>query len=273
MNLMIEEGIILKTGMAIGRDISAGELTDQFDAVCIAIGAGQPRELPVEGRDLSGIHHAMEFLTLQNRVNSGSLHAADNHVTAEGRKVIVIGGGDTGSDCVGTSTRQKAQRVMQIEILPKPPDTRKEDNPWPYFGKVLKTSTSHEEGCERLWSISTLRFLGENNQVTGVEVEDVNWKSESGRYVMEPVEGTKRRIDADLVLLALGFVHPVLEGLLAELDVELNLRKNIKVDESGLTSREKIFAAGDSVSGASLVVNAIASGRRVAVDIDRFLRK
>ncbi len=241
INLMIQEGLILKTGMAIGRDISARELIDQFDAVCIAIGAGQPRELPVEGRDLDGIHHAMEFLTLQNRVNSGSLHSADNHITAEGKKVLVIGGGDTGSDCVGTSTRQKAERVMQIEILPKPPNTRKEDNPWPYFGKVLKTSTSHEEGCERLWSISTLRFIGENNHVRGVEVEDVNWKSDNGRYVMEAVEGSKRRIDADLVLLALGFVHPVIEGLLSELDVELNLRKNIKVDESGLTSREKDF--------------------------------
>jgi glutamate synthase (NADPH) small chain len=273
INLMLQEGLILKTGMAIGRDISARELIDQFDAVCIAIGAGQPRELPVEGRDLDGIHHAMEFLTLQNRVNSGSLHSAENHITAEGKKVLVIGGGDTGSDCVGTSTRQKAERVMQIEILPKPPNTRKEDNPWPYFGKVLKTSTSHEEGCERLWGISTLRFIGENNHVRGVEVEDVNWKSDNGRYVMEAVEGSKRRIDADLVLLALGFIHPVIEGLLSELDVELNLRKNIKVDESGLTSREKIFAAGDSVSGASLVVNAIASGRRVAVDIDRFLRK
>ena len=156
----------------------------------------------------------MEFLTLQNRVNSGILHAADNHITAEGKKVLVIGGGDTGSDCVGTSIRQKAESVMQIEILPKPPVTRTDDNPWPYFGKVLKTSTSHEEGCERYWSISTLRFLGENNHVTGVEVEDVNWKNENGRYIMEPVEGTRRIIEADLVLLALGFVHPVIEGLL-----------------------------------------------------------
>jgi glutamate synthase (NADPH/NADH) small chain len=162
---------------------------------------------------------------------------------------------------------------MQNEILPKPPVTRADDNPWPYFGKILKTSTSHEEGCERHWGISTLKFLGENHQVTGVEVEDVNWKNENGRYIMVPVEGTRRIIEADLVLLALGFVHPVIEGLLSEIEVELNMRKNIKVDEHNHTSREKIFAAGDSVSGASLVVNAIASGRKAAGDIDRFLRR
>jgi glutamate synthase (NADPH/NADH) small chain len=273
LNVMIQEGLVIKTGVDIGRDIAARELVEQFDAVCIAIGAGHPRDLLVEGRDLSGIHHAMEFLTLQNRVNSGILQAVDNPISAEGKKVIVIGGGDTGSDCVGTSTRQKPEKVMQIEILPKPPLTRSEDNPWPYFGKVLKTSTSHEEGCERSWSLSTLRFIGENSHVTGVEVEDVIWKSDNGRYNMIPVEGTRRIIAVDLVLLALGFVHPVLEGLLSELELDLNLRKNIKVDDQNLTNRQKIFAAGDSVSGASLVVNAIASGRRVARDIDRFLRK
>jgi glutamate synthase (NADPH) small chain len=273
LNLMMQEGLVIKTGVTIGKDISATELIEQFDAICIAIGAGHPRDLLIEGRDLSGIHHAMEFLTLQNRVNSGILQTADNYLSAEGKKVLVIGGGDTGSDCVGTSIRQKPERVMQIEILPKPPVIRAEDNPWPYFGKVLKTSTSHEEGCERYWSLSTLRFLGENNHVTAVEVEDVNWKNENGRYMMEPVEGTRRKIDADLVLLALGFVHPVIEGLLSELDLDLNMKKNIKVDGQNLTSRQKIFAAGDSVSGATLVVNAIASGRKVARDIDKFLRK
>ena len=272
LNIMIQEGLVIKTGVTIGKDISAKELTEQFDAICIAIGAGHPRDLIVEGRELSGIHHAMEFLTLQNRVNSGNLHTTDNPITAEGKKVIVIGGGDTGSDCVGTSTRQKPERVMQVEILPKPPITRAEDNPWPYYGKILKTSTSHEEGCERYWGISTLRFLGENNHVKGVEVEDVSWKNDSGRYTMEPVEGTRRVIEADLVLLAMGFIHPVIEGLLSELELDLNLRKNIKVNEQNLTSRQKIFAAGDSVSGASLVVNAIASGRKVARDIDKFLR-
>jgi glutamate synthase (NADPH/NADH) small chain len=156
LNMLIKEGLILKTGVTIGIDISGDELMEQFDAICITIGAGHPRDLPVEGRDLAGIHHAMDFLTLQNRVNSGLLLAGDNHISAEGKKVLVIGGGDTGSDCVGTSIRQKPDRVMQIEILPRPPITRKEDNPWPYFGKILKTTTSHEEGCERFWGISTL---------------------------------------------------------------------------------------------------------------------
>jgi glutamate synthase (NADPH) small chain len=273
INLMIEEGVIVRTGVAVGRDISARELVDEFDAVCIAIGSGQPRDLMIEGRELGGIHHAMEFLTLQNRVNSGLLHQTKNHLTAEGKNVLVIGGGDTGSDCVGTSIRQKAASVTQIEIMPKPPVTRNDDNPWPYYGKVLKTSTSHEEGCRRMWCISTLRFIGNDQGVTGVEVEDVEWKNENGKYVMVPVPDSRRIIEAELVLLALGFIHPVIEGLISELELDLNLRKNIKVDDTNQTSREKIFAAGDSVSGASLVVNAIASGRRVARDIDKFLRK
>jgi glutamate synthase (NADPH/NADH) small chain len=162
---------------------------------------------------------------------------------------------------------------VQIEILPKPPLVRADDNPWPYYGKILKTSTSHEEGCERYWSLSTIKYTGEDNHVTGVEVEDVEWNKRDGRFVMETVPGTRRKVDADLVLLALGFVHPVLEGLLSELELELDLRRNIKVNENHATSRQKVFAAGDSVSGASLVVNAIASGRKVAKEIDRFLRK
>ena len=272
LNLMIAEGLIVKTGINVGKDISAYELMEQFDALCIAIGATSPRDLPVEGRELNGIHFAMDFLTLQNQVNSGQIPASANNITADGKKVLVIGGGDTGSDCVGTSIRQKAVSVTQIEILPKPPANRLENNPWPYFAKVLKTSTSHEEGCERYWALSTVKFIGSGNMVKGVEVEDVEWKMVDGHYVMEPVTGTRRIIDAELVLLALGFVHPVIEGLLSELGLELDKRKNIKVNRDLLTSKEKVFATGDSVSGASLVVNAIASGRRVAKKIDGFLK-
>jgi glutamate synthase (NADPH/NADH) small chain len=272
IDLMMKEGVIVKTLITIGRDITASELEKQFDAICITIGAGHPRDLTIEGRDLSGIHFAMDFLTLQNRVNAGEMEASDNPINAEGKKVLVIGGGDTGSDCVGTSIRQKAERVWQIEILPKPPSERSEDNPWPYFGKVLKTSSSHEEGCERFWNLSSVRFIGNNFNVTGVEVEDVIWKSLNGKYIMETVPNSKRIIEADLVLLAMGFVHPVLEGLVSESGVELNLRKNIKVGDNYMTSRHKFFAAGDSISGASLVVNAIASGRKVAKEIDRFLK-
>ena len=272
IDLMVSEGVIVKTMINIGRDITAADLDKQFDAVCITIGAGHPRDLMIDGRDLSGIHFAMDFLTLQNRVNADEINSADNPISAEGKKVIVIGGGDTGSDCVGTAIRQKAERVIQIEILPKPPLNRTDDNPWPYFGKVLKTSTSHEEGCERFWNISTLRFIGNNYTVSGVEVEDVEWKKTDGRNIMVPVANSGRVIEADLVLLAMGFVHPVLEGLISESGVELNIRKNIKIDNNHMTSRQKFFAAGDSVSGASLVVNAIASGRKVASEIDLYLK-
>lgn len=273
LDLMIKEGLIVKTGINVGKDISGKELLDQFDAVCIAVGATYPRNLIIEGRELGGIHYALDFLTLQNRVNNGQLNPSDNPINAEGKKVLVIGGGDTGSDCVGTSIRQKAVSVTQIEILPKPPLTRAESNPWPYYGKVLKTTTSHEEGCTRYWNISTLKFLGAENHATGVKVEDVEWKNIEGCYTMEPIPDTRRIINADLVLLAMGFVHPVLDGLLSELGVELDHRKNVKVNENQSTNLHKVFAAGDSVSGASLVVNAIASGRRVAKEIDRFLRK
>jgi len=273
LNMMMMEGLTVKTGVDVGKDISVNELLKQFDAICIAIGATHPRDLIIEGRELQGIHYAMDFLSLQNRINDGLLPATENPITAEDKKVLVIGGGDTGSDCVGTSIRQKAKSVIQIEILPKPPATRSDDNPWPYFAKILKTSTSHEEGCERYWSLSTIKFTGEKNHVTGVEVEDVRWINHEGHFSMEAVPGTRRKIDADLVLLALGFVHPALEGLLSNLDLELDQRRNIKVNNNQETSRQKVFAAGDSVSGASLVVNAIASGRKAAKEINRFLRK
>jgi glutamate synthase (NADPH) small chain len=271
-DLMMKEGLIIRTGMNIGIDISAKELIEQFDAVCIAIGATQPRDLTAEGRDLNGIHYAMEFLPLQNRVNAGQLASSSNPITAEGKKVLIIGGGDTGSDCVGTSIRQKAVSVTQIEIMPKPPLRRTENNPWPYWGKVLKTSTSHEEGCERYWGLATVKFIGVNNQVTGVEVEEVIWENKDNKYTMFAVPDTRRVIESDLVLLAMGFVHPVLEGLLAELELELDQRNNIKVDKNLLTTRKKVFATGDSISGATLIVNAIASGRKAAKKIDEFLR-
>jgi glutamate synthase (NADPH) small chain len=270
LELMIKEGLIVKSGVEVGKDISMTELNQQYDAVCIAIGASHPRDLNVEGRGLTGIHFALDFLTQQNRINSGM--AIHNPVNAEGKNVLVIGGGDTGSDCVGTSIRQHAKSVTQIEILPKPPITRKENNQWPYYAKVLKTTTSHEEGCERYWNLSTVKFIGEGNNVEGAEVEEVEWKNVEGQYIMEMVTGTKKIIKADLVLLALGFVHPALDGMISELELELDQKKNIKVNEKFMTNKEKIFAAGDCITGASLVVNAIASGRVVADKIDMFLK-
>jgi glutamate synthase (NADPH/NADH) small chain len=272
LDLMVNEGLIIRTGVNIGRDISFQDIIDQHDAVCIAVGAGQPKDLAIEGREFDGIYFAMDFLSTQNRVNAGKPSTTDNHKIAEGKKVLVIGGGDTGSDCVGTSIRQKASGVTQIEILPKPPLSRNPDNPWPYFSKVLKTTTSHEEGCERLWGLSTVRFVGDGKTTRGAEVEQVECESVNGKFLMKPVPGSRRVIEADLILLALGFLHPVLNGLISASGVELDLRKNIKIDRNQATNLQKVFAAGDVVSGASLVVNAIASGRKTAKEIDRFLR-
>jgi glutamate synthase (NADPH/NADH) small chain len=272
LEIMVAEGLQVRTGVEVGRDITGREILESFDAVCLAIGAMQPRDLAVEGRDLDGIHFAMEYLTQQNRVNNGTYVAYDNRITAEGRKVLVIGGGDTGSDCVGTAIRQGAGSVTQIEILPEPPRSRDADNPWPYFAKTLKTSTSHEEGCKRLWSLSTLRFIGMQQRVTHAEVEEVKWNMDNGQFSMIPVPGTVRQLEADLILLAMGFVHPVYEGLLDELRVDLDPGRNVLVDPRMCTNVDKVFAAGDAVNGASLVVTAIASGRGVARRIDDFLR-
>lgn len=272
LDLMVSEGLIIRTGINIGRDISGKELLNEFDAVCIATGSTYPRDLAIPGRELKGIHYAMEFLSNQNRVNSGQLAATANPVSAEGKKVLVIGGGDTGSDCVGTATRQKALSVTQIEIMPKPPLKRSENNPWPYYAKVLKTSTSHEEGCSRYWNISARNFKGVGDCVTGIEAEEVEWKNRDGRYQMDTIPGSLRNFDADLILLAMGFVHTIHDGLISEFGLELDHKGNIKTDQANLTSLGKVFAAGDSMSGASLVVNAIASGRKAAKEIDRFLK-
>jgi len=209
LKILKAEGIEVKTDTEIGKDISGEALLQQFDAICLAIGAMYPRNLDIEGRDLDGIHFAMDYLTQQNKVNDGAYVAYDNRITAEGRNVLVIGGGDTGSDCVGTAIRQGAKSVTQIEILPKPTEKRTGDNPWPYFAKTLKTSTSHEEGCERRWSLSTLKFHGMQRSVTHAEVQEVAWEKENGKYKMKPIPGTSEKIEAELILLAMGFVHPV----------------------------------------------------------------
>ena len=272
VNLMEEEGLIIKTSTEIGRDIPAGELLDSFDAICLAIGAMEPRDLPVEGRDLDGIHFAMEFLTQQNKINRGMDIPYDVRVNAKDRDVVVIGGGDTGSDCVGTAIRQGAKSVTQIEILPKPPATRSEDNPWPYYAYTLKTSSSHEEGCNRMWSLATAKFNGIQRRVSSIEVNEVEWiKNGFSRPEMKMIDGSTKTLNADLVLLAMGFVHPVQEGLLEQLNTEVNERKNVKISGKYQTNNPKVFAAGDTVLGASLVVRAIASGRQAAKNIDTYL--
>lgn len=269
--VMRGQGVEFRTGTALGRDVTVGGLLAEYDAVCLAIGSGVPRDIAVEGRELKGIHFALELLRQQNRVNAGAGVKPAERISAKGKRVLVIGGGDTGSDCVGTAVRQGAERIIQIEIMPKPPVDYNPDTPWPHYPMVLKTSSSHEEGCERRWLLSTRRFLGENGRVSGVEVEEVEWsRDESGRMTMRGT-GRTEVIEADLVLLAMGFVHPDTSGM-QDAAPALDARGNILSDANQATSVERLFVAGDAASGASLVVRAIASGRRAAEGIDRFLK-
>jgi glutamate synthase (NADPH) small chain len=268
---LLEEGIEFKPNTEIGKDITGAEITKNFDAVCIAIGAGHPRNITPEGRDLKGVHFAMEFLSQQNQLIMGEEVAPEAIISAKDKHVLVIGGGDTGSDCVGTSIRQGAVKVTQIEILPQPPADKNPDTPWPFYPNILKTSSSHKEGCVRKWSLNTNKFIGQNGQLTEVEVEEVDWtKDETGRWNMKPT-GKTDIIKADLVFLALGFVHPVHEGLLTELGVEFDGRGNVATDKASQSNVKKVFATGDAAIGASLVVRAIALGRKVAEDIHKSL--
>jgi glutamate synthase (NADPH/NADH) small chain len=266
-----EEGIIFRPNTEVGKDISGKEIMKNFDAVCIAVGAGHPRDINPEGRKLKGIYFALELLSQQNQLLMDETVPEKNIINAKDKHVLVIGGGDTGSDCVGTSIRQGAVKVTQIEILPQPPIGKNPDTPWPYYPNILKTSSSHMEGCDRKWSLNTLAFKGENGKLTEVVVEEVEWsKDKTGRFNMKPT-GKTETIKADLVFLALGFVHPVHEGLLTELGVNFDGRGNVAIDAENKSNVAKVFAAGDASMGASLVVRAIASGRKVAEDIHKSL--
>jgi glutamate synthase (NADPH/NADH) small chain len=272
LNVFKAEGIIFRTKVHVGIDVTREELLSEFDAVLLAMGAESARDLKVEGRELQGVYFAMDFLTQQNKVIAGKKIADEDRLLAEGKHVLVIGGGDTGSDCVGTSIRQKAASVTQIEILPKPPVERAGNNPWPYWPNTLRTSSSHEEGCNRKWAISTRRLIGENGVVKQAEIVEVNWdKDEKGRWIMNEIPGTEQIIPADLVLLSMGFTSPVHSGLLEKLGVEYDERGNVKVNTNKQSSVEKIFAAGDVERGASLVVHAIQAGKVAAANIDKFL--
>jgi glutamate synthase (NADPH/NADH) small chain len=271
--LFVDEGIIFKPNVNVGVDISKEELYNNFDAVLLAVGAEQPRDLPVEGRDLEGVYFAMDFLTQQNKTVAGQQIFNGSRIHAKDKNVLVIGGGDTGSDCVGTSIRQKAKSVTQIEILPKPSEKREENNPWPYWPNTIRTSSSHQEGCERRWSLSTKRFIGENGKLKQVEVVQVEWKKDStGRYTMQEVEGTTELLNVELALLSMGFTQPFHVGLLDALGVDYDHRGNVKVNAKKQTSVAKLFAAGDAEKGASLVVHAIEAGKVAAKNIDAFLR-
>lgn len=273
LNLLKAEGIQFECGVKVGEDIKADQLLKDYDAVCLAMGAEVPRDLKVEGRDLKGVHFALELLQQQNRVNAGVEIARDERISAKGKHVVVIGGGDTGSDCVGTARRQGALSVTQIEIMPKPPVGDNPATPWPYWPVVLKTSSSHLEGCERRWLLDTRRFMAdESGKVKEVEVEEVTWEKDESTGRMNLVHsGKTETLKADLVLLAMGFTNPVAEGLLEQLGVEKDQRGNVMVDDSLRSSVDKVFAAGDAATGASLVVRCIASGRKAASSINDYL--
>ncbi len=273
LDIFAKEGVIFKPNMKVGENISEKKLLEEFDAVCIAVGAMQPRDLKsTPGRELKGIYFAMDYLKQQNKVVKGENIPEATRIHAKDKKVLVIGGGDTGSDCVGTAIRQKAHSVTQIEILDKPSDKRSEDNPWPYWPNTLRTSSSHLEGCERRWSLNTRRFIGVDGVLTAVEVVKVEWTGKNGQMTMREIPGTEEIIEADLVMLSLGFVSPIHEGLLDNLKVEYDARGNVKASNFA-TNVDKIFVAGDATRGASLVVHAIRSGRDAAMKIHEFVTK
>ncbi|HEY3291176.1 MAG TPA: glutamate synthase subunit beta [Anaerolineae bacterium] len=266
------EGISFKCQVEVGKDVSVDYLRRGFNAICVTIGARQPRDLTVPGRDLDGIHYAIEFLAQNNRRVSGLANHDDHSITATGKHVVVIGGGDTGSDCVGTSLRQGALSVQQLELLPRPPESRPDNNPWPQWPLILRSSTSHEEGGARDWSINTIQFTGENGHVRSMECVRLDWtKTSDGKTVMTSIPGSEFEIKADLVLLAMGFVQPVHDGLLDSLAIDFDPRGNVKVNAEMMTSVPGVFAAGDANTGAWLVVGAIAAGRRLARRVDRYL--
>jgi glutamate synthase (NADPH/NADH) small chain len=272
LSIMEKEGVVFRTSVDVGRDVTVRALQQDFDAVVLACGAGWPRDLPVPGRELAGIHFAMEYLTLQNRRCEGDIVPDERFISARGKRVVIIGGGDTGADCLGTVHRQGAVSVHQFELLPRPPDTRAADNPWPTWPSVFRVSSAHEEGGERVYAVSTRRFLGDTRgHVRGLEAVQVDMVREGGRVDVRPVPGSEFTLDVDLVLLALGFLGPERPGPIEELGLKLTERGNVWRDEHWMTSVPGVFACGDMQRGQSLIVWAIAEGRSAAHGVDLYL--
>lgn len=274
VNLMEEEGVVFKCNANVGVNISINDLLREYHAIVLAGGSTIPRNLDIPGRELQGVHFAMEFLTQQNRRISNQEPWGDD-ILAIGKNVVVIGGGDTGSDCVGTSNRQGAKSVTQFELLPKPPESRTPFMPWPTYPMTLKTSSSHEEGVQRKWAVATKAFIGNSEgKLKALRIVDLEWKiTEEGRPAQfAEISGSEREIPCELALLAMGFIHPQHEGLVNELEVELDERGNVKASEKAYqTNIQKIFTAGDMRRGQSLVVWAISEGRECAAQVDIFL--
>ena len=267
LDQMMAEGVRFETNVNVGVTVTVDELARRFDAVCLALGAEQARDLPVEGRALDGVHFAMPYLVQQNQMNAGE-SPAGARITAKDKRVVIIGGGDTGSDCLGTVHRQGCKEAFQFELLPEPPPQRDASTPWPLWPMQLRTSHAHEEGCDRRWSVSTTKFSGENGRVSKLHAHRVS--NEGGAFV--PKTGTAFDMDVDLVLLAMGFTGPVKHGLLDSLGVRYDARGNVEADQHFMTSKAGIFAAGDTRRGASLIVWAIAEGRNAAAGIDAWLK-
>ena len=263
---MQAEGVQFKTGVHVGVDIDAETLRRQYDAICLAMGAEQARELPVRGRELKGIHLAMDYLTQQNKRNAGD-SILEEPITAKGKRVVILGGGDTGSDCLGTTHRQGCTEVHQFELLPEPPPQRAESTPWPLWPMQLRSSHAHEEGCDRQWNVSTTGFTGHNGQVTKLHAARVSF--ENGKFT--PVPNSEVEMEADLVLLAIGITSTVKHGLLDNLGVQYDARGNAAVDENCMTNVPGVFAGGDVKRGASLIVWAIAEGRKMAAGVETYL--
>lgn len=273
VKLMEEEGIEFRTNANVGDNVKVKDLMNEYDAIVLSGGSTIPRDIPIPGRNLKGVHFAMDFLTQQNRRVSGKEVHTDE-ILATGKNIVVIGGGDTGSDCVGTSNRHGAKSVTQVELLPKPPAERTAEMPWPNWPMILRTSSSHEEGCERSWSIFTKEFVGDSDgNLAGIKIAEMGWSTpEQGKMPKyQEMPGTERVIPCELALLAIGFLHPQHAGMLNELGVEYDERGNVKCNEKYQSSVNKVFAAGDMRRGQSLVVWAIAEGRECARNIDIFL--
>ena len=272
LELMTQAGVMFRTGVNVGVDVAVAELRTQFEAIVLTGGATKPRDLPVPGRELRGIHFAMDYLTLQNRRNEGDRIADAEFITAKDKYVVIIGGGDTGADCLGTAHRQGAREVRQLELLPRPPDARATGNPWPLWPNIFRVSSAHEEGGERLYSIQTEHFAGDaEGRVTTLHTSQVEMVASGGRMEFQRVPGSESEIKADLVLLAMGFLGPEQNGALKELGVKLTERGNVWRDGRWMTSVDGVFTAGDMQRGQSLIVWAIAEGRSAARGVDLYL--
>lgn len=269
------EGVVFKTSVHVGVTLPAEELCHEFDAVLLAGGAQQPRNLDVPGRELRGVHFAMDFLSQQNKRCAGDTINAAQDITAHGKNVVVIGGGDTGADCVGTSLRQSAASVTSFELMPKPPTTRAADNPWPEWPRIFRTPSSHEEGGERIYGVLTKRLIGdEQGNLVAIEAVRVNWSQDAqGRMQMEEVPDSAFQLPCELVLIAMGFSGVIRNGMLDQLGVEISPRGAVVTDRNKMTSRPGVFAAGDMSRGQSLVVWAIAEGRAAAEGVNAYLRQ